>query len=43
MQVDPPPEEAPIFERPAELAALAVETRRRLGTSSPRPRTGTPD
>jgi alkanesulfonate monooxygenase SsuD/methylene tetrahydromethanopterin reductase-like flavin-dependent oxidoreductase (luciferase family) len=32
MQVDPPPEEAPIFEPFAELAALAVETRRaRLG------------
>ena len=28
MQVDPPPEEAPIFEPFAELAALAVETRR---------------
>ena len=27
MQVDPPPEEAPIFEPFAELAALAVETR----------------
>jgi len=32
MQVDPPPEEAPIFEPFAELAALAVETRQaRLG------------
>ncbi len=32
MQVDPPPEEAPIFEPFAELAALAVETRSaRLG------------
>jgi len=32
MQVDPPPEEAPIFEPFAELAALAAETRRaRLG------------
>jgi alkanesulfonate monooxygenase SsuD/methylene tetrahydromethanopterin reductase-like flavin-dependent oxidoreductase (luciferase family) len=28
MQVDPPPEEAPIFEPFVELAALAVETRR---------------
>jgi F420-dependent oxidoreductase-like protein len=28
MQVDPPPEEAPIWEPFAELAALAVETRR---------------
>jgi alkanesulfonate monooxygenase SsuD/methylene tetrahydromethanopterin reductase-like flavin-dependent oxidoreductase (luciferase family) len=28
MQVDPPPEEAPIFEPFAELSALAVETRR---------------
>ena len=32
MQVDPPLEEAPIFEPFAELAALAVETRRaRIG------------
>ena len=32
MQVDPPPEEAPIFEPFVEIAALAVETRRaRLG------------